>query len=136
MEADITSEVDNTDPSHRKIKFDVVLTNTGQETLKAVDVYVMNGPFTSRAVIGYTWRSKEDTGSPYTLGPLESVEYEITFMYDATNTSPEAVDEKIRSMFIDVHYLQDGRQRIETFQLETPDVVYTLSDEMPPASSR
>jgi hypothetical protein len=60
------------------------------------------------------------------------VEYTVTFTYDATNTSPEAVDERIRSMIIDVRYLQDGQQRIETFHMETPDSVYTLSNELPP----
>ncbi|MFC1947484.1 zf-HC2 domain-containing protein [Chloroflexota bacterium] len=131
--AAITSEVDNTDPSHRKIEFNILLTNISQDTLTGIDVSIMNGPVVNRdSIIGYKWRSGQTTGSPYTLDPLGSLEYSVTFTYDATSTSPDAVEERIRSVFINVNYLQDDQQRIETFHLETPDTVYTLSDELPP----
>ena len=62
-----------------------------------------------------------------TILPLSSAKFEITFTYDATETSPDAVDEKIRSVFVDVLYYQNDQQQIETFHLETPEDVYNTT---------
>lgn len=131
LDIGITSKTDDSNPENRKITFNVVLTNFSQEMLKDVQAYVMNGPVTSKDYIGYTWRwsTGERTDFVYTrtILPLSSAKFEITFTYDATETSPDAVDEKIRSVFVDVLYYQNDQQQIETFHLETPEDVYNTT---------
>ena len=133
ISTDIQSEIDNTDPSHRKIDFNIILTNVGKETLTRADVIIRTDPFTNtNEMIAYSWHSEQTTDGPYTLEPLESLKYGITFMYDATTVRPEDADETIRRTFIEISYLnQAGEQKTETFHLSTPDDLGTLSGELP-----
>jgi hypothetical protein len=102
--------------------------------LTRADVIIRTDPFTNtNEMIAYSWHSEQTTDGPYTLEPLESLKYGITFMYDATTVRPEDVDETIRSTYIEISYLnQAGKQKTETFHLSTPEALGTLSDELPP----
>jgi len=131
--ADIQSEIDNSDPSHRKIDFNIILTNVGKETLTEVEVRVATDPFTNtNKMIAYSWHSEQTTDGPYTLEPSESLKYGIIFMYDATTVTLEDADETIRKTYIEISYLnQTGEQKTESFHLSTPDALGTLSSELP-----
>jgi hypothetical protein len=133
ISADIQSEIDNSDPSHRKIDFNIILTNVGKDTLTGADVMVGTDPVTNRyAMIGYSWHSEQTTDGPYSLEPSESLKYSIHFLYDATTVRAEDADETISSTYIEISYFnQAWEQKTETFHLPTPDALGTLSDELP-----
>jgi hypothetical protein len=134
---DIKAEVDNYDPSNRKVIFSIILSNISTETLTDVDVDIIS-VFPSpdknpEAKIWFSWDNGQWTKGPYNLDPGKSLKYSCTFGYDATSVQPEIIAEMITKSYVGVNYTQaDGQQKAETFHFEAPESIYTLSTDVPP----
>jgi hypothetical protein len=132
---DIQTDIDNYDPSNRKINFAINIINISEETLADVDVKIISvfPDYNRDNNIWFSWDNGQYTGGPYTLDPGEPLEYSCTFGYDATSVQPEIIAETIEESYIGVNYLTpDGEQKVEIFHFEAPESVYTLSTDMPP----
>jgi hypothetical protein len=130
---DIQADIDNYDPSNRKVNFTINIINISEETLVDVDVKIISVfPDNNRDNnIWFSWDNGQYT--PYILDPGESLEYSCTFGYDATSVQPETIACTIEESYIGVNYLTpDGEQKVEIFHFETPESIYTLSIELPP----
>ncbi|MFC2070267.1 zf-HC2 domain-containing protein [Chloroflexota bacterium] len=133
---DIQAEVDNYDPSNRKVNYSINITNTSTEILTDVDVKIRdmfprsNINITDK--IWFSWDHGQYHNGPYTLDPGETLEYSCVFGYDATSVGPEVIAETIEKSYVSVIYTQaDGQQKMEMFHFEAPESIYTLSTDVP-----
>lgn len=134
---DIQVDVDNYDPSDRKVNYSITLTNISVETLTDVDVEIISAfpePYENPDErIWFSWENCQWTKGPYILDPGESLEYSCIFGYDATSVQPEIIAETIEDSYIEVSYfIPDGQQKAEIFHFEAPESIYTLSTVLPP----
>lgn len=134
---EIQADIDNYDPSNRKVKFSITLTNISEETLADVDVRIVQD-FPDRednpdANIWHRWESGQLGSGPFTLDPSESLEYTSTFGYDATSINPGIISETLDNSYIEVSYIPpDSQLKVERFHFDAPESLYTLSTEVPP----
>jgi hypothetical protein len=133
IDTDIQVDIDNYDPSDRKVNFSIVLTNIDTETLTDVDVNIVSVFPSPDEKIWFSWNNGQYTRGPYILDHGESLEYGCMFGYDATSVSPEIISEAIENSYIEVSYLTpDGQKKSEIFHFEAPESIYTLSTDLPP----
>ncbi|MBN1643868.1 MAG: zf-HC2 domain-containing protein [Dehalococcoidales bacterium] len=131
--ADIQTEVNNYDPSNRRVNYSITLTNIATETLKDVDFRFCFIPSNPDSKIWVSWDSEQTTSGPFTLSTGESLNYSCTFGYDATSISPETISETIENSYVEMEYLApDGQKKSELFHFEAPQSLYTLPTDIPP----
>lgn len=132
---EIRTEVDNRNPSSRKITYDISLRNSGKEKLEGVNINIFPGfPGPEAGTGNKIWLNWENTGGmegPFSLEGSESLEYRAVFGYDATAVAPELIAGIIGKSYIEVIYSgREGQPQAEVLYFTVPDSVYTLSTEL------
>ncbi len=133
---EMQAEVDNNDPSNRRIDYAITITNTSADNLTDVDVRIndvfpgMNADIAGK--VWYRWEHGQYHSGPYNLAPWKTLEYTCTFGYDATTIEPQRIADIIEQSLNSISYLQpDGQPKVELFRFEVPEQIYALSHEMP-----
>ncbi len=132
---DVQASVNNNDPSNRMIELSVTISNTSAGKVTGIEISLM--PFSTYEGYEGIWTRMTGGRSgpgPYTLEQGASLEYVITFGYDATTAEPVKIVEAIEGSGLSIGYLTpDGRQKIETVHFQVPGSIYTLPTDLPPS---
>lgn len=133
VSANITSVVDNYDPSDRQITFSISITNTSEEIL--TDFYVDIPAFTdgiSDKSVWSRWGNGQRTTERSRLMPASAMKFSATLGYDATSVTPDRIKEIVGRSNVRVGYtLPDGEHKVQIFYFEVPQSIYTLSTYVP-----
>jgi hypothetical protein len=132
---DVQTDIDNYDPSSRRITYTVALRNISESTVNELDINILS-TFTPRnnlVGLAMKWTGGLSSPKPWSLAPGESVEYKITFVYDATRAFPDDIIEYIENSALYIGYIDsDGQQKTELVHFTVPDSIYTLpTDTLP-----
>jgi hypothetical protein len=126
---DITTSINNNDPTARRIEFSVNITNTGSE--KVTDIEVRDIQLTVEA--GMWTRSYPERIVPYWMEPGVSLCYTVEYVYDATATAPENTAAALDGAGLYTGYrTPEGELKMETVRFPVPEGIYTLPIDLPP----
>jgi hypothetical protein len=126
---DVQTSIDNNDPSNRMINYTVNIRNISADTLTGVTI-VTNFSYTEG--LWTKWDGGLSTPAPWTITPGQSLEFVITFGYNAAVVPPDKIAEVVKNSVFHIGYIDsDGQQKDETIHFEVPALIYTLPTNMP-----
>jgi hypothetical protein len=127
--------IDNFDPQNRTIRYSVILTNISGETLKGLNVNVLNDSTFTRADMHVRITGGPVGPSLYVVAPDESLSYEIAFIYNASMVSQVDSAGFVSQSFLQIGYLSpNGQQKLESVHFTVPDSIYNLPTVLPSIS--
>ena len=130
---DITTNINNNDPTARRIEFSVKITNTG--SYKVTDIKVRdimrNTPVAMET--GIWIRSEPELIVPYWMEPGASLRYIVEYAYDATAAAPETIATVLDGAGLYIGYrTPEGELKMETVRFPVHEGIFTLPTDLPP----
>jgi hypothetical protein len=121
---DVQVNINNNDPSNRMINYTVTIRNISADTLAGVEI---RPDFSTNAGVWTRWTGGLSTPEPWSLASGKSLEFILTFGYNAANLLPDKVAEVIKNSGLHIAYTDsNGQQKAETVHFEVPAIIYTM----------
>ena len=125
--SDVAISIGGEDPAHQQISFSIAITNISEEVAQNVQV-TLSTMATNEA--SGRWKTEAEPATPVDLEPGDSRTYNISWEYDATNTSKEELSRLVDlTTVLAKHSTPEGEEAV---QLLFPDAPYPLK--APPPS--